>query len=265
MPEEHNRRVADHLSSLLLVHSRGAEENLAREGIAGDHVVLVGNTMIDALVANVRKARRLAVWRRLGLRAGGYVLVTLHRPALVDTPELLARTMAALGAVARELPVVFPVHPRTLVRLRELGQAEDERVLLLEPQPYRRFLSLEAGAAAVVTDSGGVQEETTALGVPCFTLRNNTERPVTSPTARTRCSASIQSGSLTSPACCRSGHRGAGCRRSGTDEPGPGSRRDRARAGRPGRSATRIPKEPSAPSCTRLRPCPHSRLGSSDD
>jgi UDP-N-acetylglucosamine 2-epimerase (non-hydrolysing) len=179
MPEEHNRRVADHLSSLLLVHSRGAEENLAREGIAGDHVVLVGNTMIDALVANVRKARRLAVWRRLGLRAGGYVLVTLHRPALVDTPELLARTMAALGAVARELPVVFPVHPRTLVRLRELGQAEDERVLLLEPQPYRRFLSLEAGAAAVVTDSGGVQEETTALGVPCFTLRNNTERPVT--------------------------------------------------------------------------------------
>jgi UDP-N-acetylglucosamine 2-epimerase (non-hydrolysing) len=179
MPEEHNRRVADHLSSLLLVHSRGAEKNLAREGIAGDHVVLVGNTMIDALVANVRKARRLAVWRRLGLRAGGYILVTLHRPALVDVPELLARTMAALDAVARELPVVFPVHPRTLARLRTLGRGDDDRVLLLEPQPYRRFLSLEAGAAAVVTDSGGVQEETTALGVPCFTLRDNTERPVT--------------------------------------------------------------------------------------
>ena len=179
MPEEHNRRVADHLSSLLLVHSRGAEENLAREGIAGDHVVLVGNTMIDALVANVRKARRLAVWRRLGLRAGGYVLVTLHRPALVDTPELLARTMAALGAVARELPVVFPVHPRTLVRLRELGQAEDERVLparaaALPPLPLAR------GWRGRCRDGlGGVQEETTALGVPCFTLRDNTERPVT--------------------------------------------------------------------------------------
>ncbi|HEX2506221.1 MAG TPA: UDP-N-acetylglucosamine 2-epimerase (non-hydrolyzing) [Gaiellaceae bacterium] len=179
MPEEHNRRVADHLSSLHLVHSRGAEENLAREGIAGDHVVLVGNTMIDALAANLRRARRLAVWRRLGLRAGGYVLVTLHRPALVDDLKLLARTMTALGSVARELPIVFPVHPRTLARLRELGRAESERVLLLEPQPYRRFLSLEAGAAAVVTDSGGVQEETTALGVPCFTLRDNTERPVT--------------------------------------------------------------------------------------
>jgi UDP-N-acetylglucosamine 2-epimerase (non-hydrolysing) len=179
MPEEHNRRVADHLSSLLLTHSHEAEENLAREGIAGEHVVLVGNTMIDALVANVRRARRLAVWRRLGLRAGGYVLVTLHRPALVDEPELLARTMTALRAVARELPVVFPVHPRTLARLRDLGGAKDDRVLLLEPQSYRRFLSLEAGAAAVVTDSGGVQEETTALGVPCFTLRDNTERPVT--------------------------------------------------------------------------------------
>ena len=179
MPEEHNRRIADHLSSLLLTHSREAEENLEREGIAGDHVVLVGNTMIDALVANVRKARRLAVWRRLGLRAGAYVLVTLHRPALVDVPELLARTMTALESVARELPVVFPVHPRTLARLHDLGRADNRRVLLLEPQPYRRFLSLEAGAAAVVTDSGGVQEETTALGVPCFTLRDNTERPVT--------------------------------------------------------------------------------------
>jgi UDP-N-acetylglucosamine 2-epimerase (non-hydrolysing) len=179
MPEEHNRRIADHLSSLLLTHSREAEENLALEGIAGDHVVLVGNTMIDTLYANVRKARRLAFWRRLGLSAGGYVLVTLHRPALVDVPELLARTMTALESVARELPVVFPVHPRTLARLQGPERTHNGRVLLLEPQPYRRFLSLEAGAAAVVTDSGGVQEETTALGVPCFTLRDNTERPVT--------------------------------------------------------------------------------------
>lgn len=179
MPEEHNRRLADHLSTLLLTHSREAAENLGREGISGDKVVFVGNTMIDTLLANVRRSRRLAAWRRLGLRAGGYVLVTLHRPALVDDPELLIRTMRALEAVARDIPVVFPVHPRTLERLVTLGYVASKRLVVATPLPYRRFLSLEAGAAAVVTDSGGVQEETTALGVPCFTLRDNTERPVT--------------------------------------------------------------------------------------
>jgi UDP-N-acetylglucosamine 2-epimerase (non-hydrolysing) len=179
MPEEHNRRVTDHLSTLLLTHSEEANDNLAREGIAGGNVVLVGNTMIDTLHANVRRARRLAVWRRMGLRAGGYVLVTLHRPALVDTPELLGRTMRALEAVADHTPVVFPVHPRTLERLAKLGFVASKRLVLATPLPYKRFLSLQAGAAGVVTDSGGVQEETTALGVPCFTLRDNTERPVT--------------------------------------------------------------------------------------
>jgi UDP-N-acetylglucosamine 2-epimerase (non-hydrolysing) len=179
MPEEHNRRVTDHLSTLLLTHSLEANENLAREGIGGDGVVFVGNTMIDTLMTTVRKARRLAAWRRLGLRAGGYVLVTLHRPALVDDPDLLGRTLGGLESVARWLPVVFPVHPRTLERLSNLGLVVSERIVLATPLPYRRFLSLEAAAAAVVTDSGGVQEETTALGVPCFTLRDNTERPVT--------------------------------------------------------------------------------------
>jgi UDP-N-acetylglucosamine 2-epimerase (non-hydrolysing) len=179
MPEEHNRRVTDHLSTLLLTHSREAHDNLEQEGISGECVVLVGNTMIDTLMANVGKARRLAVWRQLGLRAGGYVLVTLHRPALVDEPELLTRTMRALEAVAVESPVVFPVHPRTLDRLETLGFAPSERLVLTKPLPYKRFLSLQAGAEAVVTDSGGVQEETTALGVPCFTLRDNTDRPVT--------------------------------------------------------------------------------------
>jgi UDP-N-acetylglucosamine 2-epimerase (non-hydrolysing) len=179
MPEEHNRRVADHLSTLLLTHSQDAHENLEREGITGEAVVFVGNTMIDTLLANVRKARRLAVWRRFGLRAASYVLVTLHRPALVDDTDLLGRTMRALEAVAREVPVVFPVHPRTLDRLTTLGFVASERLVVATPLPYRRFLSLQAGAAAVVTDSGGVQEETTALGVPCFTLRDNTERPVT--------------------------------------------------------------------------------------
>ena len=179
MPEEHNRRLTDHMSSLLLTHSLVANENLAREGIDGDGVRLVGNTMIDTLFANVARARKLAVWRRFGLRSGGYVLATLHRPALVDVPELLAETMGALASVARELPVVFPVHPRTRARLEAIGFDQEGAVLLVEPLSYRPFLSLEAGAAAVVTDSGGVQEETTALGVPCFTLRDNTDRPVT--------------------------------------------------------------------------------------
>ncbi len=178
MPEEHNRRLTDHLSSLLLATSEDAIDNLALEGIAGDHVVLVGNTMIDTLVANTDAALERAVWCDFGLEAGGYILVTLHRPALVDDARLVARTMVALDRLARRIPVLFPVHPRTRARLEERGLIP-ERVRLIDPLPYTSFLSLEAGAAGVVTDSGGVQEETTALGVPCFTLRTNTERPVT--------------------------------------------------------------------------------------
>jgi UDP-N-acetylglucosamine 2-epimerase (non-hydrolysing) len=179
MPEEHNRKIADHLSSLLLTHSLDANENLEREGINGGSVVLVGNTMIDTLQGNVGRARALAAWAEYGVAARRYVLVTLHRPALVDAPGLLSRTMEVLEGVAREVPVLFPVHPRTRARLAGLGFDGSGRVRLLDPQPYGRFLSLEAEAAAVVTDSGGVQEETTALGVPCFTLRDNTERPIT--------------------------------------------------------------------------------------
>jgi UDP-N-acetylglucosamine 2-epimerase (non-hydrolysing) len=179
MPEEHNRKVADHLASLLLTHSDDANENLAREGIESDRIAFVGNTMIDTLLANVERARALETCRELGLEPGGYVLVTLHRPSLVDDPELLARTMRALESVAARIPVLFPVHPRTRQRLATLGLVERTRVQLATPESYRRFLSLQADAAAVVTDSGGVQEETTALGVPCFTLRDNTERPVT--------------------------------------------------------------------------------------
>jgi UDP-N-acetylglucosamine 2-epimerase (non-hydrolysing) len=178
MPEEHNRRLTDHVASLLLTHSEEANENLLREGIGPEGVVLVGNTMIDTLLANVATARGLAPWENYGLAPRSYVLVTLHRPALVDSLELLGETMAALEQVARELPVLFPVHPRTRSRLTELA-LDAGRVQLVEPQPYNRFLGLEAEAAAVVTDSGGVQEESTVLGVPCFTLRDNTERPVT--------------------------------------------------------------------------------------
>jgi|Tabmets5t2r1_1033131.scaffolds.fasta_scaffold08384_2 UDP-N-acetylglucosamine 2-epimerase (non-hydrolysing) len=179
MPEEHNRKLTDHVSSLLLTHCAEADENLAAEGIPADRIACVGNTMIDTLLQNVERARALTVWDDFGLAKGDYVLVTLHRPALVDDARLLTRSVAALGTVAEVVPVVFPVHPRTRARIRALGLQVSGRIRLVEPQPYSRFLSLEAAALAVVTDSGGVQEETTALGVRCFTLRDNTERPVT--------------------------------------------------------------------------------------
>jgi UDP-N-acetylglucosamine 2-epimerase (non-hydrolysing) len=179
MPEEHNRKLTDHLSTLLLTHSEEANENLADEGVPMQKVAFVGNTMIDTLLDRIDGARALSAWHEHGVERRRYVLVTLHRPALVDVPELLARTMAALNDLAASIPVLFPVHPRTRKQLSELGLEPGPGLRLLEPQAYGSFLSLEADAAAVVTDSGGVQEETTALGVPCFTLRDNTERPVT--------------------------------------------------------------------------------------
>jgi UDP-N-acetylglucosamine 2-epimerase (non-hydrolysing) len=173
MPEERNRVITDHLSTLLLTHSDDADKNLVAEALSA-RISFVGNTMIDTLRANEDAALELEAWREFGLEPGGYVLVTLHRPRLVDDPDLLARTIAALDNVAESLPVIFPVHPRTR---RNLDGST--RVLLTEPLPYRQFLSLEAKAAAVVTDSGGIQEETTVLRIPCFTLRENTERPIT--------------------------------------------------------------------------------------
>ena len=175
MPEEVNRVVADQLSELLFIHSEDAVENLRREGIADERVHFVGNTMIDTLVSLEGRFRDADAAGRLGLDAGGYLLVTLHRPALVDGP-LLEVAMDRLGEVARELPVVFPVHPRTR---KMLGPADRPGVEIMEPVGYLDFLSLEASARAVLTDSGGIQEETTYLGIPCFTLRANTERPVT--------------------------------------------------------------------------------------
>jgi UDP-N-acetylglucosamine 2-epimerase (non-hydrolysing) len=177
MPEEINRIVADEFADLLFVHSGDAVENLAAEGIDPGRIHFVGNTMIDSLVAMEARFRAAACAGRLGLAPGGYLLVTLHRPALVDDPRLLGAAMDALAELARELPVVFPVHPRTRARLGAGGGRPGVR--LTEPLGYLDFLSLEADAAAVLTDSGGVQEETTFLGVPCFTLRANTERPVT--------------------------------------------------------------------------------------
>lgn len=176
MPEEINRIVADEFAEHLFLHCDEAIENLRREGIADERMHFVGNTMIDSLVAVMPRVPRELASRRFGLAHGDYLLVTLHRPALVDGP-LLGETLRRLGEVARSLPVLFPVHPRTR---KMIGQTPTPPGLhLTEPLGYLDFLSLERNATAVLTDSGGVQEETTYLGVPCFTLRDNTERPVT--------------------------------------------------------------------------------------
>jgi UDP-N-acetylglucosamine 2-epimerase (non-hydrolysing) len=176
MPEEINRIVADQFAAHLFVHCDEAIGNLRAEGIEDDRIHFVGNTMIDTLVAMKERYREVRAAERLGLEPRGYLLVTLHRPALVDGPLILA-VLEQLETVARDLPVVFPMHPRTRGGIADA--AAQRRVLLLDPVGYLDFLSLEADAAAVLTDSGGVQEETTYLGVPCFTLRENTERPIT--------------------------------------------------------------------------------------
>lgn len=176
MPEEVNRLLTDRVSDYLFIHSRDAADNLEREGIPGECVHFVGNTMIDTLVALRPRFEKIRAAERLGLVPGRFLLVTLHRPALVDGP-LLEEVMNQLGRVAEEIPVLFPAHPRTLGNLA--GAELHPRIKLSPPIGYMDFLSLEAGAGAVLTDSGGVQEETTYLNVPCFTLRANTERPVT--------------------------------------------------------------------------------------
>jgi UDP-N-acetylglucosamine 2-epimerase (non-hydrolysing) len=178
MPEEINRIVADEFSEYLFLHSEEAIANLRAEGIPDERMHFVGNTMIDSLVAVEERFRDTRAAESLGMKPGDYLLVTLHRPALVDGP-LLGEVIARLDAVSRDLPVLFPVHPRTRKMMDTMGLSPGPAVRLSEPVSYLEFLSLEADARAVLTDSGGVQEETTYLGVPCFTLRDNTERPVT--------------------------------------------------------------------------------------
>ena len=177
MPEEINRVLTDRLSHLLFTPSRDGDENLRAEGIDPARVHFVGNVMIDSLQAALPRARESRIHTRLELREKGYALATLHRPANVDDPAALARLLTALATVGEELPVVFPIHPRTRARLPQGFAARG--VKLVEPLGYLDFLALTAAARLVMTDSGGIQEETTALGVPCLTLRENTERPVT--------------------------------------------------------------------------------------
>lgn len=182
MPEEINRVLTDRLSDLLFTHSREARENLEAEGIEPERIHFVGNTMIDSLRRFEPDARELAAWEPLGLQQETYMLVTLHRPSNVDEPQRLDEIVLALAELGVAVPVVFPVHPRTRARLADSGglaHLETAGVTTCEPLGYVEFLSLQAGAGAILTDSGGVQEESSALGVPCFTFRPNTERPVT--------------------------------------------------------------------------------------
>ena len=177
MPEEVNRVVTDRVSDKLFAPSADAVANLQAEGYRADQIHPVGNVMVDSLLANLDRAIGRDTLARLGLRAGHYALVTLHRPANVDDVGVLGHLIHVLGCLAEDIPVVFPVHPRTRAKLEDL--AVPAAVTLIEPCGYLDFVALEHGAALVLTDSGGVQEETTVLGVPCLTLRDNTERPIT--------------------------------------------------------------------------------------
>ena len=181
MPEEINRRLTDHLSTYLFTTSRDADDNLSREGIAPEKVHLVGNTMIDTLLRFRDAARKQAMPERLGVDR--YAVLTLHRPDNVDSYEQLDGLIETMRTIGRELPVIFPIHPRTRAALAgtelEHVLARDPGIVVTEPIGYLDFLSLLDRARVVLTDSGGIQEETTVLGVPCVTLRESTERPVT--------------------------------------------------------------------------------------
>jgi UDP-N-acetylglucosamine 2-epimerase (non-hydrolysing) len=178
MPEEINRLVTDAVSDLLLTPSADADENLRREGVPPGKIVRVGNVMIDTLDKHLPHAGFDRVRERFGLTERGYAVVTLHRPSNVDDPQTFEGIVTALDTIAARLPVVFPVHPRTRARVAS-SQTSSNGLVLTEPLGYLDFLSLTSHARIVLTDSGGLQEETTALGIPCLTLRENTERPVT--------------------------------------------------------------------------------------
>jgi UDP-N-acetylglucosamine 2-epimerase (non-hydrolysing) len=180
MPEEINRMVTDRVADILLTPSADANENLRREGVPETRIHLVGNVMIDTLRRHLPMARLDRIRDRVPVEAKRYAVVTLHRPSNVDTLETFRGILDCLTVVAKDMPVVFPVHPRTRQRIADMGLAEAARRLTLtDPLGYIDFLSLTSNARVVLTDSGGLQEESTALGIPCLTLRENTERPAT--------------------------------------------------------------------------------------
>jgi UDP-N-acetylglucosamine 2-epimerase (non-hydrolysing) len=178
MPEEINRMVTDAITNWFFTTSEIANENLRRSGIAEDRIFFVGNTMIDTLLANLDRLRPPPFWSELALEPGGYFVTTLHRPSNVDGDRQFRDLLAAIGGQTRGLPVVFPVHPRTARTLAAVADLP-ATIRLVEPQPYLEFNYLVRHARAVITDSGGITEETTVMGVPCMTLRDSTERPET--------------------------------------------------------------------------------------
>jgi UDP-N-acetylglucosamine 2-epimerase (non-hydrolysing) len=181
MPEEINRVVTDALADLFLTPSSDADENLGREGIPSSKIRLVGNIMIDTLVANLEQARRSPLPDQLGFQPNGFVYVTLHRPSNVDNQASLVRIMEELQGLAQCLPVIFPMHPRTrnMLKIFNVAVQRETNLKLIEPIGYHDSLYLTENARFVITDFGGIQEESTYLGTPCLTLRPNTERPVT--------------------------------------------------------------------------------------
>lgn len=178
MPEEINRMVTDSITNYFFTTSEVANDNLRRAGVSNDQIFFVGNTMIDTLLANKSRFTKPGFFDLLMLKAREYFVVTLHRPANVDKGDSFSRLLLAISTGARNMPVVFPVHPRTAKTLRELGELP-ANIHMVDPQPYLEFNYLVQHAKAVITDSGGVTEETTVMGVPCMTLRNSTERPET--------------------------------------------------------------------------------------
>jgi UDP-N-acetylglucosamine 2-epimerase (non-hydrolysing) len=183
MPEELNRILTDSISDLLFVSEESGIVNLRKEGVAEDRIFFVGNVMIDTLMHHIRKARELPVLEQLKLQPKKYGLVTLHRPANVDSPEKFRSILEGLTYVSQSVSLLFAVHPRTRKNIQQFGLQDmldkNPRIQLTEPFGYLEFLNLMSQAAVVLTDSGGMQEETTVLGTPCLTLRENTERPVT--------------------------------------------------------------------------------------
>ncbi len=182
MPEEINRLLTDRISDLLLTPSPDGDENLLKEGIKQNKIHFVGNVMIDSLLYSLKLSESSNIREELNLNENEYAVLTLHRPSNVDARETFAPILDALARISEKIPIIFPAHPRTSGRIEEFGFAEKikrSNIKLIKPLGYIDFLRLYSGAKLVLTDSGGLQEETTALGIPCLTLRENTERPIT--------------------------------------------------------------------------------------
>jgi len=180
MPEEINRLITDAIVNLLLTPSTDGDENLQHEGVADEKIHFVGNVMIDTLIRLLPKAKAKGTHERFRLSPQGYGLVTLHRPSNVDDPEMLPQIINTLVEISQDIPLIFPIHPRTRKRMSDMGLSiEGSQLILAEPLGYLDFLALQTQAKLILTDSGGIQEESTYLGIPCLTVRENTERPVT--------------------------------------------------------------------------------------